>query len=55
MQPLAGNDLVTLALSFAVQRLIHCSLGKASGTIVFLHLTKTSAKVWRAEAGISEV
>jgi len=31
MQPFAGNDLVTSALSFAVQRLIHCPLGKTSG------------------------
>ena len=34
MQPFASNDLVTSALSFAVQRLKHCPLGKTSGTLV---------------------
>ena len=44
-------DLVTSALSFAVQRIKHCPLGKTSGTLVFYdqHL-KTLAKVCRAEA-----
>ena len=37
MPPFAGIDLVTLALSFAVQRLKHCLLGKTSGTLVFLY------------------
>ena len=33
------------ALSFAVLRLIHCPLGKTSGTLVLNTINKTSAKV----------
>ena len=40
MQPCADNDLVMSALSFAVQRLIHCPLDKTSGTLVFFLSTE---------------
>ena len=53
MQPLAGNDLVTSALFFAVQGLIHCPLGKTFGTLIFFMLNnQNTAKVCRAEAWI---
>ena len=50
MQLFAGNDLVTSSLSFAVQRLKHCPLGKTSGTLVFFMINIfLSAKVCKAE------
>ena len=39
-QPFVGNDLVTSALSFAVQRLRRCTLGKTSCKLVWNTVNK---------------